>query len=1041
MRDRSIAKFCRRVWNWLTEPSALVREPDQKRQARLLAALFILIIPIGLIRAALPNLLEPARGTIWILPEFQAMVAVSVFVLIAYGLTRTRYYALAAVGLIVLSTVAIFFAMLPLAASAKFAGFYYLVLPVLFASIFFSARLACVVGVIDLCGIGLMPFFFPQLPADDLYLGPFSFVVITSLIILLMTYYRNLVERSRQAELAASEERYRSLAEAIPDSIFIITRADQIAYVNSFAAAMLNRMPQDVIGKARADFFPANTNPTQARDLARVFETGQALRAETQTQFPNAIVWLDLHFVPLKDPNGATQAVLGVARDITARKRAEEEIRQRTAQLESLRQIGLELTAKLHLDDLLQSIAQRAVELTRAAGGGLYLYDAARDRLVRRVSAGKAFVAVGAVRQRGESLTGKILESGAPLIVDDYAQLPGHSPLPNPAAHLPAMGAPICWGDDLLGVLAVGRDAARPFQKADVEVLEMIASHAAIAMRNARALEAEEHQRRRAEALAQATAVLSQTLELEPLLENVLRAAIQAIPVAEKGSVLLVDEPTGDLCVRASVGYTDPRIHHLRLTPGIGYTRRALEAGAPILFANLRTGEWDQLAALTEAHALQSAIVAPLRFQDKVIGVLSLDNATRVEAFTADDCDLLAAFANQAAAAIENAHLHQRVAIAGARSAAFAMLGQQLNAASTPAGAAQMIVDIADRLLGWDACFFSLYSTARDEFRIILQFDVLAGARANVTTDRVIKPTPAFRRILERGAWLINRDQSEPAVPMQRFGDTARQSASLMFVPIRNGLQTLGVLSIQSYTPRAYSQESLDLLQSLADHCGGALERIRVTEQIRVSLAEKEVLLKEIHHRVKNNLQIISSLLNLQNAQIKDPTAREVLRDSQNRVRSMALVHERLYRAEDLARVDLGEYARGLSANILRSYGATTERIALAANADSVLVGIDIAISCGLILNELIANAVKHAFPGERRGTLRVELRADAASQVRLIVADDGIGFPADLDFRNTTSLGLQLVTTLVNQLNGRIELTREHGTQFTVIFSTSGSA
>ena len=259
-----------------------------------------------------------------------------------------------------------------------------------------------------------------------------------------------------------------------------------------------------------------------------------------------------------------------------------------------------------------------------------------------------------------------------------------------------------------------------------------------------------------------------------------------------------------------------------------------------------------------------------------------------------------------------------------------------------------------------------------------------------------------------------------------------------MFVPIRHGDQAIGVVSIQSYTPHAYTQQSLDTLQALADHCGGALERIRGAEHIRTSLAEKEVLLKEIHHRVKNNLQIVSSLLNLQELQIKDARVADVLRDSQNRVRSMALIHERLYRAPDLARVDFAEYIRGLATHLWQSYSAHAKHIALDLAVAPLSLAVDTAIPCGLILNELISNALKHAFPGERGGAVKIQLAVDEQQRVVLCVADDGVGLPRDLDVTQTGSLGLSLVNTLVSQIGGTLAFELGQGTIWRITFAAA---
>ena len=213
-------------------------------------------------------------------------------------------------------------------------------------------------------------------------------------------------------------------------------------------------------------------------------------------------------------------------------------------------------------------------------------------------------------------------------------------------------------------------------------------------------------------------------------------------------------------------------------------------------------------------------------------------------------------------------------------------------------------------------------------------------------------------------------------------------------------------------------------------------ERERAEQQIRTSLKEKEMLLQEIHHRVKNNLQVISSLLNLQAGYIEGEGTREIFRDSQNRVRSMALVHEKLYRSADLARVDLAEYIKNLATFLFGSYQASAGRIGLEIEAADVYLGIDAAVPCGLMLNELISNTLKHAFPHGRSGLVRVELQRDeAAQEVTLIVADDGVGLPPDFDIFQTDSLGMQLVDTLVEQLDGILEIESQNGTQFKITF------
>jgi len=209
---------------------------------------------------------------------------------------------------------------------------------------------------------------------------------------------------------------------------------------------------------------------------------------------------------------------------------------------------------------------------------------------------------------------------------------------------------------------------------------------------------------------------------------------------------------------------------------------------------------------------------------------------------------------------------------------------------------------------------------------------------------------------------------------------------------------------------------------------------MQAKEQIKRSLREKEVLLKEIHHRVKNNLQIISSLLSLQSESLKDKQAVEIFENSQNCIRSMALIHERLCQSEDLTRIDFKEYTQRLVDDLAASYQVDSDAIALTLDLDALL-DIETAIPCGLMINELVSNALEHAFPEGRSGKISIAFHADKKGTFTLSISDDGIGFPKDVDFPTSGSMGLQLVCMLVEQLEGTIELDRSGGTKFTITF------
>ena len=210
----------------------------------------------------------------------------------------------------------------------------------------------------------------------------------------------------------------------------------------------------------------------------------------------------------------------------------------------------------------------------------------------------------------------------------------------------------------------------------------------------------------------------------------------------------------------------------------------------------------------------------------------------------------------------------------------------------------------------------------------------------------------------------------------------------------------------------------------------------QVEEQLKASLKEKEVLLQEIHHRVKNNMQIISSLFNLQSRLIKDNKMAEIFKSCQNRVRSMALIHEKLYKSEDFARVNLAEYVELLSTHLLRSYGINPDVIQINIDIKDIFLDINTAIPCSLIINELVSNSLKHAFPGDKKGKINITIHSLNKKEVELIVSDDGVGLPEDVDFRGKESLGLHMVNILANdQLHGSIKLDRNKGTSFRIQF------
>ena len=210
-------------------------------------------------------------------------------------------------------------------------------------------------------------------------------------------------------------------------------------------------------------------------------------------------------------------------------------------------------------------------------------------------------------------------------------------------------------------------------------------------------------------------------------------------------------------------------------------------------------------------------------------------------------------------------------------------------------------------------------------------------------------------------------------------------------------------------------------------------ERNKAEKLVMQSLHEKEVLLREIHHRVKNNLQIVSSLLKLQSKIIHDETTLNAIKDSQNRIKAMALVHEKLYRSGDISRIDLAEYARFLTDSLFQFYGVSHQTIRPVFHIDDVKVNIHVAMPLGLIINELVSNVLKHGFPDGKRGEISIAIHEDD-HKIAMTIKDNGVGIAEDFDWRNAESLGLRLVVDLVEQLDGTVKLDRTDGTAFVIV-------
>jgi len=288
-----------------------------------------------------------------------------------------------------------------------------------------------------------------------------------------------------------------------------------------------------------------------------------------------------------------------------------------------------------------------------------------------------------------------------------------------------------------------------------------------------------------------------------------------------------------------------------------------------------------------------------------------------------------------------------------------------------------------------------------------LPLDLLLPSRPVTTHRKHIEDAAAL------GTLVLPREERREIPAVRKDGSEFTVEATISVVGINGG--------------RMFTVILRDVTQRLADD-----------ENLQQSLREKEGLLKEIHHRVKNNLQVVSSLLGLQFRETTDEDIRKMFLESQNRIHSMALLHEILYQSNAFSRVKLPHYIRQIAAHLFNSYGIGADRIRLLTNLETISLNVDAAVPCGLIVNELISNSLKYAFPDGRRGEVRIDLLARRGGMAQLVVADNGVGLRDDVDWLTAKSLGWRLVRSLAEQLGAEVKVKSAEGTEIQLTFASA---
>jgi two-component sensor histidine kinase len=528
-------------------------------------------------------------------------------------------------------------------------------------------------------------------------------------------------------------------------------------------------------------------------------------------------------------------------------------------------------------------------------------------------------------------------------------------------------------------------------------------------------------------------------------------------------------------------GYVDRR----SFAPDQASTIETSRDGDPVFLRALQVGQpWVECAndpdlsiraqSCLQKRGAQSILYIPLYIQSAVIAYTELCEGRGK--FTAEAIAVCQAIAQDAAVAIENARLRNQLQLESEKSAELVReidkrkwtevellrRNRELISLQSAAAAISASLDLdfvldtvtweMVNLLGAEKCAISEWDQDADTVSKLTEYGPIGsqeggqGAKVYDLADYPFRK----RTLVERSTRYIAISEPDIDSAELAYMQTAGIKTLLM-LPMVFQDRVVGLIEVvDGQAECSFTDYQVSLAQYLATQTASAIEnsrlyeraqreiveRMRAEEKIRTTLQEKEVLLKEIHHRVKNNLQVISSLLYLQSKNTEDPKTIEMFQESQDRIRSMALIHDRLYRSQDLNKIDLAEYIHDLATHLVHSYGANSGTVALSVSVDDVFVGVDAAIPCGLIVNELISNSLKHAFPNGRDGEIHIVMHPGRDRELTMVVGDNGVGLPMGLDFRDTETLGLQLVNSLVAQVGGAIELHTDGGTEFKITFT-----
>ncbi len=652
----------------------------------------------------------------------------------------------------------------------------------------------------------------------------------------------NVTERKRAEEaLREGEERFRAIFETAKDSIFIKDRTLKYTVVNPAMESLFGLPASKLIGQMDEDLFGEETG-AHIREVDSRVLGGETVEEQLTKPVKGIPTAFHIIKVPMYDSSGEIIGLCGIARDLTERERAEEETRQRTAQLEALREIGLELTAQLDLDALLHSIVSRAIGLLRGNTGGLDLYRPERDVLEWSAAIGSNIAPVGTILHRGEGLSGKVWETGKPLIVDDYQHWEGRAATWEGYPISAIVGAPVRWGEEFLGVLIVHADSPRVFSPADADLLSMFATQAAVAIRNARLYEETQSRSKRLAVVNRVASAVSATLHLDDLMKTVYRE-VNSVFQADAFFIALYEEETDELDFHIRVDemvLECPDRHPL----GAGLVSLVVTQKKPLLIRDWAQ-EQDHLPSPRLWGTMRvpaSWLGVPMLIGERVMGVICVQ-AYRLHAYSDEDQLLLSTIADQVAVAVENARLFQaeweQRELAEALEEAADAISRTLDLDQV----LDRILEQVERVVAGDA--FNIMLVKDGAARMVRQrgYNGLGVARRGPDFAMRIADYPSLQRMVRAGEPVVIPDTlSDPDWVLLEDHEWLR---SYIGAPIQVSGVTVGFLNVNGSSPGQFGPTDALRLQAFANHVATAIENAQLYRELRNYAGQLEQRVQE----------------------------------------------------------------------------------------------------------------------------------------------------------------------------------------------------